>query len=62
VADFAIEFHSFSAKNGWNTEAVATAFHQGFSNSINDELDPWELGEDLESLITLEIKIDSENT
>ena len=59
MADFAIELRTLAAKCGWNTEALVTSFHQGLSNSIKYELVALELGEDLESQITLEIRVDN---
>ena len=59
MADFAIEFCTLAAESGWNTEAMVTAFHQGLSNSIKDELASLELGVDLDSLIMLAIRIEN---
>lgn len=50
VADIAIEFCTLATESGWNTEALVTAFQQGLSNFIK---------EDLESLITLAIRTDN---
>ena len=38
MADLAIQFSTLAAENGWNTEALVTAFHQGLSKAIKDEL------------------------
>jgi hypothetical protein len=38
VADIAIEFRTLAVESGWNMQALVTAFHQGLSNSIKDEL------------------------
>ena len=56
VADFAIDFCTLTAESGWNTESLVTAFHQGLSIPIKDELADRELGE---ALITLANRIDN---
>ena len=53
------DFRTLTADSGLNTEALVTTFHQDLSNSIKDELASRELGENLESLIMLAIKIDN---
>ena len=60
VTDFTIELRTLAAESGWNTEEIVIAFHQGLSNSIKDELASRELGEDLESMITLAIRINNQ--
>ena len=54
MAHFAIEFRTLASERGWNTETLVTTFHHGLYNSVKDQL-----GEDLEPLITLAIRIDN---
>lgn len=59
VSDYSIEFRTLAADSGWGADpALQSAFYNGLSESIKDELTSREEPADLDSLITLSIKID----
>ena len=58
VSDFAIEFRTLAADSGWNQSALIDAFLHGLVSSMKDHLAPLDIPDDLDSLISLAIKID----
>ena len=58
VSDYAIKFRTLAADSDWNQSALFDAFLYGLSGTLNDQLAPLELPADLDSLISLTIKID----
>lgn len=59
VLDYAIEFRTIAIDSGWNTPALIDAFRNGLSETIKDHLAPLELPQDLESLISMSIRVDN---
>ncbi len=59
TVDFAIEFRTIASGSGWNDEALMACFQGGLSGSILDELVTREPATDLESLITMAIRLDN---
>lgn len=59
VSDYAIEFCTLAADSGWNPAPLCDAFLHGLADRIKDQLTPLELPEDLDSLISLAVKIDN---
>ncbi len=59
TADFAIEFRTIASGSGWNDEALMACFQGGLSGPILDELVTCEPATDLESLITMAIRLDN---
>lgn len=59
TADFAIEFRTIASSSGWNDEALMACFQGGLSGPILDELVTREPATDLESLITMAIRLDN---
>ncbi len=59
TADFAIEFRTIASGSGWNDEALMACFQGGLSGPILDELVTREPATDLESLITMAIRLDN---
>lgn len=59
ISDFAIEFRTIAADNGWNAAALFDAFLNGLAESIKDQLAPLDLSQDLDSLISMAICIDN---
>jgi hypothetical protein len=58
VADYAVDFHTMAAKSAWNRESLLDTFLHRFSEEVKDNLAARELPTDLNSLITLTIRID----
>ena len=59
VSDYAIAFQTLATTSGWEPRALYDAFLHGLSESIKDELLTRELPEDINSLISLAIKVDA---
>ena len=59
VADFMIEFRTLSVESGWNEESLQAAFYQGLSEQLKDELISYPEPSDLDSLVTLAIRVDN---
>lgn len=57
--DYAIEFRTLAADSGWNAASLCDAFLFGLSDTLKDHLVPLELPSDLDTLISLAIKIDT---
>ena len=62
VADYAIEFRTMAADSGWNSAALFDAFVSGLSDSLQDQLAPLDLPTDLDSVISMAIRIDNRLT
>lgn len=62
VADYAIEFRTMAADSGWNSAALFDAFVSGLSDSLQDQLAPLDLPADLDSVISMAIRIDNRLT
>lgn len=58
VVDYAIQFRTLAADCGWNPSSLLDAFHYGLSDAIKDQMVALDLPRDLDSLISLAIKID----
>ena len=58
MADYAVYFRTLVAESAWNPEALFNMFLHGLSELIKDGLAAQELPMDLDSLITLTIRID----
>lgn len=59
VADYAIEFRTLAVDSGWNSFSLCDAFLHGLADQLKDQLTPLKLPEDLDSLISLSVKIDN---
>uniref|UniRef100_A0A8C7PKC4 CCHC-type domain-containing protein n=1 Tax=Oncorhynchus mykiss TaxID=8022 RepID=A0A8C7PKC4_ONCMY len=59
VADFMIEFRTLSVESGWNEESLQAAFYQGLSEQLKEELISYPEPSDLDSLVTLSIRVDN---
>lgn len=60
--DSAKEFHTLAAEGAWNPEVLFDTFLHRVSEEVKDELAAQELPTDLNSLITLTIRIDGRHT
>nr|XP_010792517.1 PREDICTED: uncharacterized protein LOC104965258 [Notothenia coriiceps] len=58
VSDYAIKFRTLAGDSDWNQQVLFDAFRYGLSGTLKDQLAPLELPADLDSLISLTIKID----
>ena len=58
VADFVIEFRTLAVESGWNEESLQAFFYQGLSEQLKDELISYPEPSDLDSLVTLAIRVD----
>ena len=58
VADYSIEFRTIAAESNWNAPSLFDAFYNGLSDRIKDELAARDPPADLDSLVTLAIRID----
>ncbi|KAF7640735.1 hypothetical protein LDENG_00019090, partial [Lucifuga dentata] len=59
VADYAIKFRTLAADSGWNNHSLTDAFRHGLAEEVEDQLSPLDLPADLDSLVSLAIKIDN---
>uniref|UniRef100_A0A8C9ZYC4 CCHC-type domain-containing protein n=1 Tax=Sander lucioperca TaxID=283035 RepID=A0A8C9ZYC4_SANLU len=59
VADFVIEFRTLAVESEWNEKSLQTAFYQGLSEQLKDELISYPEPSDLDSLIALSIRVDN---
>ena len=59
VAEYAIEFRTLSAENGWNEESLQAGFSHGLSELIKDELVSYPEPTKLEDLISRAIRVDN---
>lgn len=59
VADYSIEFRTLATESGWRDDhALQSAFYHGLSEGIKDELTTRDEPEDLNTLVSLSIRID----
>ncbi|XP_075449336.1 uncharacterized protein LOC142490799 [Ascaphus truei] len=58
VAVYAVEFRTLAAETGWNDDALSSAFWQGLSETLKDELAARDRPTNLEDLIALAIWVD----
>ena len=58
VADYAVDFRTLAAESAWNPEALVDSFLPLVLEEVKDELAARELPTDLDSLISLTIRID----
>ena len=58
VTAYALAFRTLAAEGTWNPDALLVTFLHGLSEEVKDELAARELPTDLDSLITLTIRID----
>ncbi|XP_075451095.1 uncharacterized protein LOC142492328 [Ascaphus truei] len=58
VARYALEFRTIAAETNWNDKALSTAFWQGLSEALKDELATYDRPTDLEEQIAICIKVD----
>ena len=59
VWDYAIQFRTLTKDSGWNSSCLFDAFLHGLAEPIKDQLISLELPSDLDSLISLSIRIDN---
>ncbi|KAK0136995.1 Retrotransposon-derived protein PEG10 [Merluccius polli] len=59
VCDYAIRFRTLATESGWNDTALYNVFLKGLSDPIQDLLVPLDLPPDLDSLISLAIRMDN---
>ncbi|KAF7641206.1 hypothetical protein LDENG_00289060 [Lucifuga dentata] len=59
VADYAIKFRILAADRGWNNHSLTDTFLHGLAEEVKDQLAPLDLPADLDSLVSLAIKIDN---
>ncbi|KAF7640671.1 hypothetical protein LDENG_00023900, partial [Lucifuga dentata] len=57
VTDYAIKFRTLAADSGWNNHS--DAFLHGLAEEVKDQLAPLDLPADLDSLVSLAVKIDN---
>lgn len=58
AVEYALEFHTIAARNGWNKLALKTAFRQGLNAELVKELDCRDEQLSLDALIELTICLD----
>lgn len=58
VADYAVDFRTLATESSWNLDALFHTFLHELSKGIKDKLAALEIPLDLDSLITLSIRID----
>ena len=58
VSDYVVEFRTLAVDSGWNNSSLCDAYLHGLTEALKDQLAPLELPEDLDSLISLTMKID----
>ncbi|KAL2088058.1 hypothetical protein ACEWY4_016886 [Coilia grayii] len=59
VSDYAIEFCTLAAETGWEDDTLMTAFYQGLSESVKDEIVNREWSEELDDIVTLATTLDA---
>ena len=59
VWDYAIQFHTLTTDSGWKSSSLFDAFLHGLAEPIKDQLISLKLPSDLDSLISLSIRIDN---
>ncbi|KAF7644812.1 hypothetical protein LDENG_00215390 [Lucifuga dentata] len=59
AVDYAIRFCTLAANSSWNNDSLTDTFLHGLAEDIKDHLTPLDLPADLDSLISLAIKIDN---
>lgn len=59
VSDYSIEFRTIAAESNWNAASLFDAFYNGLSDDIKDELAARDLPAELDTLVSLSIRIDS---
>lgn len=59
VADFSVEFRTLAADSKWNDEALRGVFVKGLNESLKDELASRDEPSDLDSLVSLAIRLDN---
>ncbi|KAF7641499.1 hypothetical protein LDENG_00279350, partial [Lucifuga dentata] len=59
VADYAIKFRTLAADSGWNNHSLTDAFRHGLAEEVKDQLAPLDLPANLDSLVSLAVKIDN---
>jgi hypothetical protein len=57
AADYAVNFCTLATESAWNLESLFNTFLHGLSEVVKDELAARELPVDLDSLITLPLKL-----
>ena len=60
VSDYSIEFQTLATDSSWEGHAVVDSFIHGLSERVKDELLTRELPKNLDSIIALAIRIDSQ--
>ena len=59
IDDYAIDFRMLATESVWNTEALHSAFLNGLSEVLKDELASRDNPDTLDELIVLDIRIDN---
>ena len=59
AAEYTVKFRTLAVESGWNVPSLLTAYQQGLSEQIKDELAGREQQEDLEGLIQMAIRVDN---
>jgi hypothetical protein len=57
IADYAIDIWTLAAKSSWNTEALHSAFLNGLSKVLKDELASWDNSDTLDEITVLAIRL-----
>ena len=60
VSDYSIEFQTLATDSGWEGRALVDTFLHGLSEAVKDELLTRELPEDLDRIVALAIRIDTQ--
>lgn len=53
VMDYTVEFRTLAADSSWNQPALADAFHNGLSDTLEDQTAPLDLPSEINALVSL---------